>query len=443
LKCVVRYKEKGKQAYNLNHIVMEFEDGNESEIQFPFREMNIRTGQPDPISLDFLVLACVCYGIDKSYPRDNTRDFWTRDIQVELPVSDPGKWNEAREDISKALGFLSGDEWSFTFSKITVSPYQELEKPVKKTNSMNIRFTDPDIVCLFSGGLDSLTGGIDLLHNNPGKKILFLGHRDAPCPTQSPTFSQIEKKYTGQVDLLQVRVSLVRKKGSRKENTLRSRSLLFLGLAIYAARSVGENTPVYAPENGFIALNVPLTPSRAGSCSTRTMHPYYLNCLRAALAKVDILNPIINPFESKTKGEILKECSDSQLLKLLYDKSQSCSHPTRRGRKEAKGRWVNISSLNCGYCVPCMIRRAAIYGAGLHDDGQEYGFDVLEKPQQDFVKSDYIAMRDFLSRKKSADDFEKAVRRIVSLPNIAECSKMLERGQEELQNWFNHGENFD
>ena len=78
------------------------------------------------------------------------------------------------------------------------------------------------------------------------------------------------------------------------ENTSRGRSLLFLCGALTIASIMGDNIPVYIPENGFIGLNIPLTDSRRGSCSTRTTHPYFLGCFRDILVAVGINNPIIN-----------------------------------------------------------------------------------------------------------------------------------------------------
>src|SRR5262249_3735004 len=133
--------------------------------------------------------------------------------------------------------------------------------------------------CLFSGGLDSLVGAIDLLAGDPERKLLLVGHYDSPGPASQQRFlyAGLNERYPARTELLQTRVS--HRPESAPELTLRSRSLVFMALALYVAQSLGKETPVFAPENGLIAINVPLTPSRAGSCSTRTMHPYFLERL--------------------------------------------------------------------------------------------------------------------------------------------------------------------
>ena len=65
----------------------------------------------------------------------------------------------------------------------------------------------------------------------------------------------------------------------QKETTLRSRSFLFISMAVLVADSISQEMPVFIPENGTISLNFPLTPSRRSSCSTRTTHPHFLSLM--------------------------------------------------------------------------------------------------------------------------------------------------------------------
>ena len=142
-----------------------------------------------------------------------------------------------------------------------------------------------------------------------------------------------------------------------RERTTRSRSLLFLAGALAAAASCGPDIPVYLPENGWISLNVPLTRARTGSASTRTTHPHFLGLLTAACQTIGITNPLINPYRHRTKGEMLTSCSNPGLLARLAPASISCAHPeTPRWRRHTQG--------NCGYCLPCMVRRASLARLG-------------------------------------------------------------------------------
>ena len=107
------------------------------------------------------------------------------------------------------------------------------------------------------------------------------------------------------------------------------------------------------PENGLIALNVPLDMLRLGALSTRTTHPYYLARWNDLLAALGIAGRVQNPYWNKTKGEMVAACANPKLLKTLVTKSMSCASPT-------KARWKKHGIEHCGYCVPCLIRRAAV-----------------------------------------------------------------------------------
>jgi hypothetical protein len=146
------------------------------------------------------------------------------------------------------------------------------------------------------------------------------------------------------------------------ESSTRGRSFLFFALGIFAGSGLGSHFVLRVPENGLIALNVPLDPLRLGSNSTRTTHPFYMARWNELLTGLDIDARIENPYWNKTKGEMVSECANDQLLRALAGLSLSCSSP-------AKGRWKGRGIEHCGYCLPCLIRRAALdsaWGTG-HD----------------------------------------------------------------------------
>ena len=103
-----------------------------------------------------------------------------------------------------------------------------------------------------------------------------------------------------------------------KETTLRSRSFLFLSMAVLVADSIDETMPVHIPENGTISLNYPLTPSRRSSCSTRTTHPHFVELMEEFLRAIGLNHSIINDYQTCTKGEMVEECADQDLLLRTY-----------------------------------------------------------------------------------------------------------------------------
>jgi hypothetical protein len=50
-------------------------------------------------------------------------------------------------------------------------------------------------------------------------------------------------------------------------------------------------------------------------------------------------------------------CKNRALLKAIVPSTLSCASPT-------KGRWLGFGTQHCGYCLPCLIRRASLVSLG-------------------------------------------------------------------------------
>lgn len=401
------------------------------ELDLPFKPLHDRFGIPDLITLDFLLLASLCYVIDKTVPRESSPDNWTREFEVVFPVSDVATWKRVAGDLNAALGFLSGDVWRVSFREFGEAPFFTVPaRRRRRRRPLGGKKVEASKVCLFSGGLDSLAGAIDLLAEDDSQQILLVGHYDmsGPRSQQNVLFANLPDHYRLRTELLQTRVS--HRPRSAHEMTLRSRSLVFMALGMYAARAVGHDCPLYAPENGVIAINVPLTPSRVGSCSTRTMHPFFLDRLGSLLRRIGFENRIVNPLQFKTKGECMTTCLDPTLLESLAAMTVSCSHGTRRQY------WVRKQVANCGYCVPCLFRRAALNKAGL-DEGLQYGVDVCkgELPINDQGDSgdDLRALLAYLRSGKTAEEISREILSVAPVQHLSECAAAIERGFEEVR----------
>ena len=139
---------------------------------------------------------------------------------------------------------------------------------------------------------------------------------------------------------------------------------MFFSHAIAYATAMAKDVMLYIPENGLISLNIPLTHTRLGTSSTRTTHPHYMKKLQLLMNMLGISVSIYNPFQFKTKGEMIAECENINFLQNNLINTMSCSHPDV-GRY--KGR---TKPLHCGYCLPCTIRKAAILRGGLTDTSE-------------------------------------------------------------------------
>jgi hypothetical protein len=140
-----------------------------------------------------------------------------------------------------------------------------------------------------------------------------------------------------------------------------------LGIAVASGLRGGR---IVVPENGFISLNIPLTISRLGSFSTRTTHPFLISLLRDVLSVLDIDVHLEMPYRHMTKGEMLQNCADQRTLAKGLGATMSCAHPSA-GRFQGG----HDPNQHCGYCIPCLIRRAAISSWG--DDPTRYTWSNL------------------------------------------------------------------
>jgi hypothetical protein len=323
-----------------------------------------RTGRfPSPLATDLLHLAFAVYSADLQIQRSFFDDRWTRDLVVHLPVSDPDRWTELAPLISRMLAYLTGDVWEIRARRMESFAHPKPERPKPATLQRSVHR-----VSLFSGGLDSLVGAIDLLEQ--GETVALVGHHGAGMANlfQQNVLKVLRAAYG---DLAPEFMFFVQPPKDHRdgEPSMRSRSLLFFSLGIGVASTLGAEQPLVVAENGLISLNVPLTNPRMGSLSTRTTHPHFVALFRDLLRGLGIVAEIQTPYRFQTKGEMLGNVRNATVLAQTAKESMSCSH-TEAGRYQGR-----TPGNHCGYCVPCIIRRASMLAAGVADAG--YDFDVL------------------------------------------------------------------
>jgi len=349
-------------------------------LHIPFADFHRYFGASEGVAADLVVVAGICYIVDQLVARSLFPDNWTRELFLKIPAKKPERWQSISETLASALRFLTGDVWAFSFIPRLERIYHHRHRRLKRK-----RLYPAKAVCLFSGGLDSFVGAVDFLetHSEP---LMLVGHYDLGVNArvaQAKLAGQLRREYPMQLNLFQARVGRVQgisahtgifsqvRNPAKKERTFRSRSIVFLALGLYVAQQFDSSgsLPLFVPENGFIALNPPLTDSRIGSCSTRTAHPYFIQQFQAVVGELGIKNIVYNPLLEKTKGEVLAQTKNPALVHDSVQDTISCAHPTRR-----QG-WIRREASHCGYCVPCLFRRAALHQVG-SDDGIDYGIDV-------------------------------------------------------------------
>ena len=184
----------------------------------------------------------------------------------------------------------------------------------------------------------------------------------------------------------------------------------------------GETVTLYVCENGYISINPPLTVARLGSLSTRTTHPVFLRHVQQIVDAAGLRLRIENPYQHKTKGEMVAGCADQSLLKAEAASSTSC------------GRYKVYGYRHCGRCVPCQVRRAAFLAWGVADK-TDYVFKDLGRDDPDYAGFDDVrsaAMAIAEVKMEGLDNWLGATLSSVPPDDVAPLTAMVGRGLAEI-----------
>lgn len=366
---------------------------------------------PAPKAWDFLSLALAVTAADLAGHRTASPDGWTREFELEVAVADPAFWNKQRELVSHLLGFLTTDIWNvvFTDGGLSLKPPRNPVMPPE------------DCVALLSGGLDSFIGSLDLVAG--GRRPFAVSQTVRGDAEKQRAFAAITG---GGLKHLQLNHN-VNVPNPETPPSQRARSLIFIAYGILAATTLkhyhdGKSVTMYMCENGFISINPPLTDMRLGSLSTRTTHPVFLSLIQQLLDAAGLRVRLENPYQLKTKGEMLRGCADKKLLRAHVAETTSCSRFLQHGYK------------HCGRCVPCLVRRAAFRTAGMNDT-TKYVYKDLGRDDEDYAGFDDVRAVAMAVAEVNADGLERWLGTALSttqLGDVAPLQAMVGRGLAEL-----------
>ena len=370
---------------------------------------------PNSLTIDFANISMAAYSIDQAANREKFGHYgWSRNIK---------KWSSMKEQFERTLSFLSGDIWILN-----------LRKNKKPFPSFAISEFRTDKVCLFSGGMDSFIGISDIMSNDNSLATIshHKGGNSGELSTQKELINLLQKEVKGK-EILPYYFFVQANKSDilLGERTQRARSILFLSLALLVANSSSDKTEVVIPENGLISLNLPLTPARGGSHSTKTTHPKYISLLNEMFDKVGIKNKIINPYRFMTKGEMFAKTKMPKFVSENINKTLSCSKPGYYQQ------WKGEKERQCGHCVPCIIRRSSMHLIN-QDDSQNYVKNVIGSSQKyDDFNAFKIAIKRYSSKDKIRLAFQKSGYMNISEFEIRKYVNMYKRGLKEVKNFMN------
>lgn len=320
--------------------------------------------------LDLLRIAAGIYAVDRLSRRRqrDQRRFWSRTLRLSVGVIDPNFWSQGDvlESLTETLEFLSDDTWDLTFKK-------DDKRSRREQQLFMFNESDNNLICLYSGGLDSAAGLANRVAEDPTREILpvTVWHQPIQRKSVRKQFAMLGGRYRVQITPLIVKSALIwtpeLKSRFREEPTQRGRSFLFTAAgAIATAMAGGSETELY--ESGIGAINLPLMSGMVGSRTTRSAHPEFLRRMSKLVGRV-IARPMsfVLPFEQLTKGQVLAQARGAGLDELVKTTVSCVHYPLRES--EAK---------QCGACPACIFRRQSLTVAGLHEPAGTYRYDLFE-----------------------------------------------------------------
>lgn len=323
----------------------------------------------NPRYQDLLEIASYIYYSDSSVSRWSEKDYnnlkWVRDFEYIIPVQDFNFWNrnEIKNSLADTLSFLTGDNYQFIFKK---------SKP--KSEQLYLTFQEnrkleeqPDCVSLFSGGLDSLAGSVNIL--TASRRPLLVSHRSSPkVDSRQRKLVELLRSRTNDWYLPHLNIWINRKSNRASEQSQRSRAFLFLSIAGVVCLQK-DLSDIFMYENGVVSFNLPLSAQSVSSLLSRSTHPKFIYLFKNFINNFgNIKINIHNPFIYLTRREVAKTMLGTGYEDLIQ-KSISCAHT----------QLATIIHPHCGTCSQCIDRRFALSDFSLQkfDDITSYEKDIF------------------------------------------------------------------
>lgn len=374
-------------------IISHSDTGDDTSVDIDMSVLSFFEGKIPSYLIDLFYLSTVVYGIDRAVSRHICSiDGWSRELNVTMKLQHSELFNAHKDLIDRMLSFLTGDIWSID--------YEHVDMPAMQVANLPEMDGDYGQVNLFSGGMDSFIGAIDYLAAPHQGKLCLISHYDhkmkGPLEDQNNALNALETYADDFYHLPSVAVFPI----TSNEKTCRSRSFVFIAIASLVASY--KRIKIVVPENGSVSLNFPLSPSRRAACSTRTTHVLFVNQLKELMSSLGSLTIIENPYEFDTKGAMVRNCKNQELLLATVNRTNSC------GKRNMKQHMTDTTASHCGRCMPCMYRRASLTG---YRDLTTYG-DTLGQLFQDRGErsDDFFAMINYLRTNMTDEDIRRELR---------------------------------
>lgn len=148
------------------------------------------------------------------------------------------------------------------------------------------------------------------------------------------------------------------------------------------------------------------------------------------LGELGLNHMVINDYQECTKGEMVEQCLDRNLLKSTYRLSCSCG---KRGtRKDIRD---DGHAANCGVCMPCIYRRAALHKIG---ENEPVGTDIFHPRRRTLMDiPDMPALVSYIRKDMSLQEIKRGllVNGPLPLDKLGAYASVVMRTREEIKQW--------
>ncbi len=358
-------------------------------IELPHFKEALSVHIPDRIK-DLLEIAGYVYAADRMIKRGNNDDLeyhsWARNLHFVFKVRDLKFWKQSSTArlLSEALLYVSGDN-SITFTFVGGG------QDVGQLNAFDVEGINPNIkrkstVALFSGGLDSLAGVLDILETTTNDVIL-VSHRANPgtTKTQKGIHKRLMEDYPNRIKYYPFHCTV---KNRALEETQRTRIFLYTSVA-FSLASIFKEDEIVVFENGITSINFAKRADLINARASRTTHPKTLHHLKVFYSHIaEKRINIRHPFLFNTKTDIFYLIHNFK----RHDYINSTVTCTRTFQKFNN----NSNATHCGGCSQCIDRRFAAFASDLEKYDAVYDFEItkdsfrLDEPKTNLC--DYIKL---------------------------------------------------
>lgn len=388
-----KYKKVARSHIHKFHCDPNIKEGR-INIDLPHLIKQVNCHFPSRIK-DLLEIAGYVYAADRMTKRGQPISLeyhgWSRKFHFYIKVRDHSFWQKksVKDALSKLLTFTTGDlSYEFTFIK-----------GGKDIGQINL-FDDPSItlnkkentsIALFSGGLDSLAGALEILSTTDYNLILVSHHSNnfAVTQIQKNIYNLLSNDFPNRIQRFPFTCSL---SGERAvEETQRSRIFLYTSIA-FSLMTLAKEKTINVFENGMTSMNFPKRQDMMNARSSRTTHPQtiallevFFNTISSEKIKVE------QPFFEITKAEVVEKIQKYGKLNYL-NSTITCTKTFNISKKTSP-------ASHCGICSQCIDRRFATLTAGVEDYDAIYDTDILQDSIED--NEGYTHLCDYITMAKN------------------------------------------